>query len=76
MKTTIKTVLKGLMALTMFICVISGVILMMCESPDWETQRMTLLSGFGLFILGVLPGAIMSAMETRKEKRASGNFYR
>lgn len=67
---------ERLITVIMIICVMSGVILMMCESPDWETQRMTLFGGFGLFCLGVIPGVIISAINTRKEKRVNGNFYR
>jgi len=69
MKRAIKEVMERLMVVMMMICVISGIILMMCESPDWETQRMTLFGGFGLFILGLAPAAIIAAINTRKEKR-------
>ena len=73
MKRAIKEVMERLMAVMMMICVISGIILMMCESPDWETQRMTLLGGFGLFLLGLAPAAIIAALNTRKERK---NVYR
>lgn len=76
MKRAIVTLCKGLIAVLMMFCVVSGVILMMCECPDWKTQRMTLFSGFGLFILGILPGAIISVISTRKENRVNGRFYR
>ena len=73
MKRAIITVCERLIAVIMIVCVMSGVILMMCESPDWETQRMTLFGGFGLFCLGAIPGAIISAINTRKERV---NVYR
>lgn len=74
MKRAIVTWLERLLAVAMMICVISGIILMLCESDDWNTQRTSLFFGFGLFILGILPGAIISWIETRKEKEEIGNF--
>lgn len=74
MKRVIVTWLERLLAVAMMICVISGIILMLCESDDWNTQRTSLFFGFGLFILGILPGAIISWIETRKEKEEIGNF--
>lgn len=74
MKRAIVTWLERLLAVAMMICVISGIILMLCESDDWNTQRTSLFFGFGLFILGILPGAIISMIESRKEKEEIGNF--
>lgn len=52
----------------MFVCIISGIILMMCESEDWNTQRLTLFGGFSLFLVGILPGLIISLREGRRER--------
>lgn len=45
------------------LCIICGILLMMCESEDWNTQKWTLLGGFGLFILGALPMVYISQRE-------------
>lgn len=37
------------------LCIFCGILLMMCESEDWNTQKWTLLGGFGLFLLGAIP---------------------
>ena len=74
MTRAIKAIMERLMIVFMMICVFSGIILMMCESPDWETQRMTLLGGFGLFLLGLAPAAIIAALNTKKEKK-NDDYY-
>lgn len=51
---------ERILAVLMAACIICGLILMMCESEDWNTQRLTLLSGAALFFIGTLPGVIVS----------------
>ena len=51
---------ERILAVLMAVCVICGLILMMCESEDWNTQRLTLFSGAALFFIGTLPGVIVS----------------
>lgn len=75
MKRAIVTLLEGLIAVVMILCVLSGIILMMCETDDPQAQYTSMIFGFGLFIMGVLPGAIISAITTWKEKRANGRFF-
>lgn len=76
MKTIVLLWLERLIAVIMMVCIASGIILMMCESEDARTQMATLFGGFSLFILGVLPGAIISAIETRKEKEVNERVYK
>ena len=54
-------VLAGLL----FLCIVCGIILLMCESEDWNTQRLTLLGGFGLFMIGAIPSLIISSKGRR-----------
>lgn len=63
----LREIAKRLLAVMMMLCIISGLILMMCESEDWTTQRLTLFGGFGLFLIGVAPGAIIAFRERGRE---------
>ena len=74
MRAIVIEVLERLIAVLMIVCVVSGIILMMCESNDTHTQYMTLFGGFGLFIMGALPGIIISAIETRKENKEEWKY--
>ena len=58
---------QRVIAVIMMLCIISGIILMMCESEDWNTQRMTLIGGFCLFLIGIAPGVIVALRERRRE---------
>lgn len=58
---------QRVLAVIMMLCIITGIILMMCESEDWNTQRVTLLGGFALFLVGIAPGIIISLKERRRE---------
>lgn len=58
---------QKVLAVMMMLCIICGIILMMCESEDWHTQRVTLLGGFALFLVGIAPGIIISLKERRRE---------
>lgn len=60
-----REVLQKVFAGFMIVCIIAGIILMMCESEDWHTQIKTLLSGFGLFLVGAVPSVIISIREGR-----------
>lgn len=55
-----REIAERVLAVLMMLCVIGGLILMMCESEDWNTQRLTLFGGAALFILGIVPGLIIS----------------
>lgn len=56
----VKEIGQKLIAALMVVCVFSGIILMMCESTDAKRQTTVTLIGFGLFILGMLPGMIIA----------------
>ena len=58
---------QRVLAVIMMLCIITGIILMMCESEDWNTQKWTQLGGFGLFLIGVAPGVIVALNERRRE---------
>lgn len=75
MKTIVLLWLERLIAVIMMVCIASGIILMMCESDDTRTQIATLFGGFSLFVLGTLPGVIISAIERRKEREVNGELY-
>lgn len=64
---TLRDVCKRLLAVLMMACIICGLILMMCESNDWNTQRLTLFGGLGLFLLGMAPGVIISLRDWGRE---------
>lgn len=51
---------ERILAVLMAACIIFGLILMMCESADWNTQKLTLFGGAALFIIGIVPGVIIS----------------
>lgn len=50
----------------LMLCIVCGILLMMCESDDWNIQKWTLLGGFGLFLLGALPCFAISVLGERK----------
>ena len=54
-------VLSGMLLL----CIACGILLMMCESEDWNTQLWTLCGGFGLFLIGAIPSIIISTRRGR-----------
>ena len=58
---------QRVLAVIMMLCIITGIILMMCESDDWATQRLTLFGGFTLFLVGIAPGAIIALRDRRRE---------
>ena len=68
MRGRLREIAERITAVFMFVCIISGIILMMCESEDWNTQRLTLFGGFSLFLVGILPGVIISLREGRRER--------
>lgn len=59
---------QRVLAVIMMLCIITGIILMMCESDDWTTQRFTLFGGFALFLVGIAPGVIIAMNERRRER--------
>ena len=65
MKTRFNKVLSGIAGVLMMLCIMGGILLMMCESSDWNTQLTTMLCGFGLFLLGAIPGIVISARGER-----------
>lgn len=62
MRRKLREIAERITAVFMFVCIISGIILMMCESEDWVTQQRTLFGGMALFIIGAAPGLIVSIM--------------
>lgn len=74
MKRIIERILKAVVGLLMFGCVFGGIILMMCETPDWKRQVSTMALGFALFCIGIMPGAVISLMASRKERRRNGIY--
>ena len=60
MKNRLDKVLQAVFAGFLILCVFGGLVLMMCESDDWNTQRLTLLGGLALFLIGTLPGILIS----------------
>lgn len=68
MRRKLREIAERITAVFMFVCIISGIILMMCESEDWNAQRLTLFGGFSLFLVGILPGVIISLREGRRER--------
>lgn len=64
----LKEIGEKVFAVLMMLCIVCGIILMMCESEDWNTQRLTLFGGFALFLIGVAPGAIIAFRERRYER--------
>jgi len=59
----LKEIGQRLIAALMIMCIFSGIVLMMCECADWKKQETVLLIGFGLFLIGTLPGIIISRRE-------------
>ena len=64
----LRDICKKFLAGLMMACIICGLILMMCESDDWNTQRLTLFGGLILFLLGMTPGLIVSLRDWRRER--------
>ena len=58
---------EKVLAVLMMLCIICGIILMMCESEDWNTQRLTLFGGLALFLIGMTPGAVIALRDWRRE---------
>lgn len=58
-----RKVLEKVLAVIMMLCIVCGLILMLCESADMHTQLHTLFGGLALFLIGVLPGIFISARE-------------
>lgn len=58
-----KEILEKVIAAFMMLCIVCGIILMLCESEDMHTQLKTLFGGLCLFLIGVLPGIFISARE-------------
>lgn len=58
-----RKVLEKVLAVIMMLCIVCGLILMLCESEDMHTQLHTLFGGLALFLIGVLPGIFISARE-------------
>jgi len=50
-------------------CVIIGLIMMLCETPDLHAQMVGLFKGFGIFALGVFMAMIVNVMEEREYER-------
>lgn len=74
MRTRVVNWFERLIAVIMMVCIVSGIILMMCESEDSRTQIATLFGGFSLFVLGTLPGLLIAAIERRKERETDGVY--
>lgn len=55
-----REIFEKVLGALMMICVIGGLLLMMCESADWNTQKLTLFGGAALFIIGIVPGVIIA----------------
>lgn len=63
----IRAIGEKILGAILMLCVICGIILMMCECEDMQTQVRTLLGGLALFLIGILPGLFMSAKEWIRE---------
>ena len=63
-----RKVLEKVLAVIMMLCIVCGLILMLCESEDMHTQMHTLFGGLALFLIGVIPGVFISARERMKEQ--------
>ena len=75
-KLLIENIIKGLIAVIIVVCILGGIILMMLESSDPITQTRTTIIGAVLFIVGIAPGALISAITTRKEGKKNGLYDR
>ena len=60
MKRGFNKFISAVAAILMMLCIVGGILLMMCENTDWDMQRASLLGGFGLFLLGAVPALIIS----------------
>lgn len=68
MKKIVERTFDAIVGLLMFGCIFGGIILMMCETPDWERQVSTIVLGFVLFCIGTIPGACTALMTNKKEE--------
>ena len=48
--------IKDLAVLIGFLLVLAGLIVCMCETADWDKQLMTLCTGTGMMVAGVVIG--------------------
>ena len=60
MKDRVSKALQAVFVGFLIICVFVGLVLMMCESADWNTQCSTLFGGLALFLIGTIPGILIS----------------
>ena len=60
MKRGFNKFISALFAILMMLCIMGGILLMMCECADWSKQLTSLLGGFCLFLLGTVPALIVS----------------
>lgn len=62
-----KEIGEKVIAVIMMLCIVCGIILMLCESEDMHMQIRTLFGGLCLFLIGILPGIFISAREWVRE---------
>ena len=75
MKGIMKRVLETIVATIMIGCVLFGIILMMCEAADFHSQLVTMATGLVFICIGIVPGAVVSLIATRKDERKNGRIY-
>lgn len=51
-----RKVIKGLAGLTSFLLVLAGLVVCMCDTADLDKQLMTLCTGTGIMVVGVVIG--------------------
>ena len=51
-----RKVIKDLAVLTSFLLVLAGLIICMCDTADLDKQLMTLCTGTGIMVVGVVIG--------------------
>lgn len=51
-----RKVIKDLAVLISFLLVLAGLVVCMCETADWDKQLMTLCTGAGMMVAGVVIG--------------------
>ena len=74
MRKKISKIAQTTVAALMLMCVITGIILMMCEVPATENQTAVTLMGLVLFCIGTIPGACISLLASRKETKRNGTY--
>ena len=75
-RTKVEQALDVIVGFLMFGCIFGGIILMMCEVPEFENQVAVTLTGLVLFCIGTIPGVCVSLMASRKEKRNENTYGR